>query len=154
MLLGSSSFSSSSLRHHKPKSLGWEVLVGFFTVWFPNLGRSPQAPILAPTLLPSSKHKVVSISSTHSACGGVPWSPSCPFLGLSVSPAPWSHRRARMGHPNLAGFVVKRSFEIWAALAALALLCCSILFLLGFSSSLGCWEDKSAHTTQLCLNAG
>lgn len=110
MLLGSSSFSSSSLRHHKPKSLSWEVLVGFFMVWFPNLGRSPQAPILAPTLLPSSKHKVVSISSTHSACGGVPWSPSCPFFGLSVSPAPWSHPRARMGHPNLAGFVVKRSF--------------------------------------------
>lgn len=80
MLLGSSSFSSSSLRHHKPKSLGWEVLVGSFTVWFPNLGRSPQAPILAPTLLPSSKHKVVSISSTHSWC--MWWGALVPILPL------------------------------------------------------------------------
>lgn len=110
-----SSFSCCSLQHLRPKSLGWEVPLGPTMAWFPGLGTSP--------------HFVSSCGSLYSR---------------------------HLGHTREHGWVIPTSQ---------ALRCCAvkkvlrseprspcfgssslqILFLLGFSSLLGCWEDKSTR---------
>lgn len=88
----------------------------------------------------ASRRLLPSTQPTASACGGVPRSPSCPFLGLSVSPAPWSHLRARTGHPNLPSFAMlcsQKSFKIWAPFSLLWLFFAAESYF--FLAFLLCW---------------